>query len=46
MDPVPVVSRDIWDRNEAYYQRKWGGPGGAEQYRNPFGNLSMSWKDW
>lgn len=46
MDPVPVVSRDIWDRNEAYYQRKWGGPGGAEQYRNPFGNLSMSLKDW
>lgn len=47
MDPdTPVVSRDVWDRNERYYAQKWGGPGGQEKYRIPFNRMGMTIKDW
>ena len=45
-DEVPVVPRNIWDRNEAYYRAKWGGHGGAETYTTPFANAGMTLKDW
>jgi len=33
----PVVSGDLFQRNRAYYVRKWGGPPGAESFTTPFG---------
>lgn len=46
MDDEPVVPRAIWDRNEAYYMAKWGGPGGRETFRRPFNDRTKTLKDW
>jgi GT2 family glycosyltransferase len=35
--PAPIVPGDWFERNRSYYVRKWGGPPGQEQYRDPFG---------
>jgi GT2 family glycosyltransferase len=33
----PIVPGSRFEENHRYYLRKWGGPPGAEQFREPFG---------
>lgn len=34
---LPVVSSETFERNRAYYVKKWGGPPGAEKFSTQFG---------
>jgi GT2 family glycosyltransferase len=46
MDDKVVVGAGIWDRNHAYYEKKWGGPGGQERFTHPFNDETKTIKDW
>jgi GT2 family glycosyltransferase len=32
--------------NTQYYERKWGGPPGAERFTSPFGHADRDWRWW
>lgn len=42
----PVVTSPMFERNRAYYVKKWGGWPGSEVFTSPFNDESNSVKDW
>lgn len=41
-----IVDSTMFQRNRAYYVRKWGGEPGKERYVHPFDDPSRQLKDW
>jgi GT2 family glycosyltransferase len=42
----PVVTSEMFERNRAYYTRKWGGWPMSETYTHPFNDPNKTIKDW
>lgn len=42
----PVVTSPMFEKNRAYYVRKWGGWPGSETYTSPFNDSDATIKDW
>lgn len=41
-----VVTHEMFRKNRAYYEQKWGGPPGEERFTNPFNDPNKTLKDW
>lgn len=42
----PAVTGSDFDRNRAYYQRRWGGNPGEEKFDHPFNNPAIKVTEW
>lgn len=44
--PAPVVPPQQFEANRDYYARKWGGVPEHESYSNPYGDATLTLRDW
>ena len=41
-----VVKPEQFEKNKAYYVKKWGGMPGEEKFSTPFNDPNLTLKDW